>query len=141
MAAGRSGGYPERWLNPYKSDEDENYNEEEPDQEFVETADKELRTVERRSDNKLLLVLAILTPLALWYEKSGLKREWIDVLFISLIIGSLAYTISSVIIQKKNVAKKLGLMCPKCKYAPKPYLVILTAVTGTCLSCGKRLRA
>src|SRR5713226_10684267 len=109
---------------------------------LVKAVRADLESVNKRTDNKLLVALGVLVSLVFLYGRSDFKSVWLDYLLIISIPGAIAYTIYSVIRQKKMVAVKYGLACPACGYTPKVNkvnMVLLAAETQLCRKCGGRL--
>lgn len=111
------------------------------DDRFVEAVRADAESINRRSDNKLLAILAVLLPPAYLYEGSQFKNPWLTSLFVLAIFGVITYTIYSVIKKKKHVAAKYGLACSSCGYTPTGDKVMHAAYTLQCRKCGHELNA
>ena len=109
------------------------------DDPFLTAVNTDLESVNKRNDNRLLVILLLLVPLAILYERSGITSIWLNAVGVGLVVGSIAYTIFRVVRQKQNVAAKYGLVCPVCGYKPKAHMVLSTAMTLRCLKCGAKL--
>jgi formate dehydrogenase maturation protein FdhE len=106
---------------------------------LVKAVRTDLESVNKRTDNKLLVALGVLVSLVFLYDRSEFKSVWLDYLLIAGILGAIVYTIYSVIRQKKMVAVKYGLVCPVCGHTPKANMVLLAAELQLCRKCGGRL--
>jgi formate dehydrogenase maturation protein FdhE len=109
------------------------------DDPFLSAANADLESVNKRNDNKLLVILLLLVPLVFLYEHSGITSIWLNAALIGLVVGSIAFTIFRVVRQKQKVAAKYGLVCPVCGYKPKAHMVLSTAMTLRCSKCGANL--
>ena len=110
------------------------------DDPFLSAVNADLESVNKRNDNKLLVILLLLVPLVFLYEHSGITSIWLNAALIGLVIGSIAYTVFRVVRQKQKVAAKYGLVCPVCGYKPKAHMVLSTAMTLRCSKCGSNLQ-
>jgi hypothetical protein len=99
----------------------------------------DLESVNKRTDNKLLVALGVLVSLVFLNDRAEFKSVWLDYLLIVGILGAIAYTIYSAIRQKKLVAVKYGLVCPACDHTPTVNTVLLAAELQLCRKCGKSL--
>ena len=106
------------------------------DDPFLEAIHTDLKSVNKRNDKRLLVILLLLVPLAFLYERSGFKNIWLDVVFAGLVVGSIVDTFFRVIRQKQKVAAKYGLVCRACGYKPKAHMVLSAAMTQRCAKCG-----
>jgi len=109
------------------------------DDPFLSAVNTDLESVNKRNDNKLLVILLLLVPLAFLYEHSGISSIWLNAVFIGLVVGSIVYTIFRVVRQKQKVAAKYGLVCHVCGYKPKAHMVLSAAMTQRCAKCGANL--
>jgi hypothetical protein len=109
------------------------------DDPFLSAVNIDLESVNKRNDNKLLVILLLLLPLSFLYEHSGITSIWLNVVFIGLVVGSIVYTIFMVVRQKQMVAAKYGLVCHVCGYKPKAHMVLSAAMTQRCAKCGASL--
>ena len=109
------------------------------DDPFLSAVNADLESVNKHNDNKLLVILLLLIPLAFIYERSGVKNAWLDAGGIGLIVGSIVHTIYTVAAQKKKIAAKYGLVCHVCGYKPKANMVLSAAMTQHCTKCGAKL--
>lgn len=101
----------------------------------------ELKQVSRRNDNALMIALAFLVGVIVVYDRSGLRRPWLDALAMVTVAAALVATIVRNVSQKRDVATRYGLRCPKCGYVPLPNMVLSAATTRRCAKCRTALPA
>jgi len=107
---------------------------------FLATVDADLNSVNRRNDYKLGIAIAVLLAAAYLYDRSGLKRPWIDAVGVVALVGVIGLTIFRTVREKKQVAVKYGLRCRVCGHSPGPHMVMSAAMIERCAKCGNRLR-
>ena len=100
---------------------------------------RDRQRVLKRTDNRLLILLAVVTPIVVLVDKSSLKSIWTSVASVLAIVGIIAWTIVSSIRGQKKVASKHGLACPNCGHTPMPYNIMTTAITQRCARCKTKL--
>ena len=110
------------------------------DDPFLSAVNFDLELVNKRNDNKLLVILLLLVPLAFFYEHSGITGIWLNAIFVGLLIGTIVYTMFRVVRQKQEVAAKYGLVCHACGYKPKAHMILSAAMTQRCAKCGANLK-
>jgi hypothetical protein len=109
------------------------------DEPVLSALNKELDSVLRTTDNRLIIFLAVLFAAAYSLEQLHFSS---DVLFwgMAFCIGcGVGCTILSVRNGKQKIAEKYGLVCQVCGHRPKPNEIMLTAQVQQCRACGNSL--
>jgi hypothetical protein len=99
----------------------------------------ELQSINKRSDNRLLIALAISGALVWLVAQWKMKNVWIDVLEIAVIMAIVLGTIYSAIRQKQIMAVRHGLVCSHCGNRPWVAAILSAATTRHCAKCGAPL--
>jgi hypothetical protein len=118
-----------------------------PDQEEGDIADDpvvhavylELQSINRSSDRRLLIALAISLGLVLLASYWKIKSVWLDALEVAAVLTIIIGTIYSVVRQKQNVAVKHGLVCSNCGNRPRVQMILSAVTTRRCGRCGAPL--
>lgn len=109
------------------------------DDPYLNAVNTDLESIDKRNDNKLLVVLLVLVPLTFLYERYVTTDVWMTGILVGLVVGSIGYTIFRVVRQKQKVAENYGLVCLVCGYKPKAHMVLSAAMTQHCAKCGAKL--
>jgi hypothetical protein len=109
------------------------------DDSFLSAVHADLESVNEWNDNRLLVILLLLVPLAILYKRSGITSFWLNAVFVGLVFGSIVYTIFRVVRQKQKVAARYGLVCHVCGYKPRAHMILSAATTRRCAQCGANL--
>ena len=96
----------------------------------------ELQSINKRSDNMLLVALVISCGLVLLIAQWKIQNVWIEALEATVILAIVIGTIYSVVRQKRNIAIKHGLVCSNCGNRPRVQTIISAATTKRCSKCG-----
>ena len=116
--------------------------DEEPDfsdDPVLASLNKELESVLRFTDNRLIIILGILV--AVTYLLDHLQAPP-AVLFLGAVFcvgGGIGYTIFSVTKGKQRLAARYGLVCRTCGHRPKTSQIMLVAQVRRCAICGNKL--
>ena len=99
----------------------------------------DLERAEKQTDNNLLVALAAIVSALFLIERLLGKNSWLEGLTVVAVIGAIGYTIFSVVLRKRDVATKYGLICPVCEHKPSAHMIIAAATTHRCRKCGAEL--
>jgi hypothetical protein len=109
------------------------------DDTFVYAIYLDLQSVNKRSEKRLLIALAISCGLVWLVSQWKIKNVWIDVLEVAVVLAIVIGTIYSAVRQKQNIAIKHGLVCSNCGNRPWVTAIMSTATTKHCSKCGEPL--
>src|SRR5437588_10667270 len=82
----------------------------------------------KRTDNRLLVWLAVVGVLVLLLDNSALKGTWTNVASILALVGAISLTIYGAFRGRRKVASEYGLTCPNCGYTPMPQEIMSAAM-------------
>jgi hypothetical protein len=99
----------------------------------------ELHAINKRSDMKLLIALALNLATVVLFSRLHIKSMWFDLLEAAVVVTSIGGTIYSVVRQKQRVAGRHGLVCSACGYRPGASMILSAATTRRCRKCGTTL--
>ena len=109
------------------------------DDPLLSAINADLERADKQTDNRLLFVLAAIIAALFLVERFLGKNLWLEGIAVAAVIGAIAFTISSAVRRKTDVAAKYGLICPVCKHKPSPQMVLSAARTRRCRKCGAQL--
>jgi hypothetical protein len=99
----------------------------------------ELHAINKRSDMKLLIALALNLAVVVLFARLHMKGMWVKLPEAAVVVAILSGTIYSVVRQKQRVAGRHGLVCSVCGYRPGVSMVMSAATTQRCHKCGSPL--
>lgn len=99
----------------------------------------DLHAINKRSDMKLLIALAMNLAVVVLFARLHIKSMWLDLLEAAVVVAILGATIYSVVRQKQRVAARYGLVCPVCGYRPGVSMIMSAATAQRCRKCGSPL--
>ena len=109
------------------------------DDPLLKKISSELHAINKRSDIKLLIALALNLAIVALIAQFHIKSIWLDLLEATFVVMILGGTIYSVIRQKQNVAARHGLACSVCGHRPGVSMILPAATTKHCRKCGSSL--
>jgi hypothetical protein len=109
------------------------------DDPLVNAISGELHAINKRSDMKLLIALALNLAVVVLFARLHIKSMWLDLLEAAIVVTILGGTIYSVVRQKQSAAARHGLVCSVCGYRPGVVMILSAATTQRCRKCGSPL--
>jgi hypothetical protein len=106
---------------------------------LLRVIDSELHAINKRTDMKLIVVLALSLAVVVVLTRLHIKSMWLDVVEAVVVVMILGGTIFSVVLQKRRVAVRHGLVGTTCGYGPGPSMIMSAATTQRCRKCRARL--
>jgi hypothetical protein len=102
--------------------------------------DSELHAINKRTDTKLIIALALNLAVVVVFARLHIKSLWLDVVEAAVVVTITGATIFSVVARRRRVAQRHGLVCSMCAYAPSgESSIISAAITQRCRKCRARL--
>ena len=95
-----------------------------------------LKSVDRRSNVTLAVVVAGGCLAAFFYERSPFRHQTIDITAAALVAGFLAYRVVTLTKAKNRIAREFGLECGACGRTPKAIFAEDPYEAGCCPLCG-----
>lgn len=105
------------------------------DDRLLSVVQGELEAVNKRSDKKLLFALALNLVVVVLFERVNIKRVWLNLLEVSVMVAIIGGTIYSAVWQKQRIAARHGLICTACGYRPGVFMILSAATTQRCCKC------
>jgi len=99
----------------------------------------ELHAINKRSDAKLLIAIALNLAVVMLFAQLHIKSMWFDLSEAAMVVTIIGGTIYSVVRQKQYVAVRHGLVCSVCGYRPGVTMILSAATTQRCRKCGSPL--
>jgi hypothetical protein len=109
------------------------------DDPLLNAISSELHAINKRSDMKLLIALALNVAVVMLVARLQIKSMWLDLVEAAVVVTILGGTIYSVVRQKQRVAARYGLVCSVCGYRPGVSMILSAATTQHCRKCGSPL--
>lgn len=109
------------------------------DDPLLKTISSELNAINKRTDMKLLIAIALNLAVVVLFAHLQVQSMWLDLLEAAIVVTIIGGTIYSVVRQKQQVAIRHGLVCRVCGYRPWVQMIMSTATTQRCHKCRSSL--
>ena len=105
----------------------------------IEAFEAELKAIDRTFNIRLFVFLAVMLPAVFLCERSSFKSEALDIAFILILVGTISSLVIGIAKAKRRTCDKYGLICPRCRVAPRAFHAISAMRTGVCPRCKEKI--